>query len=434
MNTKLIKSRHPLFLFLIPFTAIAINLCIDGRAESARIHGSKNVAVNTSPSSDHQLDEKSAAALVSKVDQLVSKDFYNADQIAKDWKPALDAERDSLLRAKSVFEFSEAMNRALSKMKASHTQFVTKNDEAFFFMRNLFGRFGRGGEHKLEGDYVGLGVGGAHAEKNQVRYILDASPAYVAGFKRGDRIVSVDGQPYAGYDAWYGKSGKELAVTVRRNNAEVKLTVKPVRKDFLDAYIEASEKSAKILNEGKHKLGYYHFWSGGEGSTDTFSEAVGTSLLQADALILDLRDGYGGASFEDLDVFFRPKSAYPDMKNIARNGSSSMRQYFDKPLVVLINKGSRSGKELMAFGIKRSKRGTLIGDTSAGYVLGGRFRLLDDHCALYVAAVDVLLDGTRIEGKGVEPDIVVSDNLGEKDEVLAAAIKNLKDQLDGTSK
>lgn len=409
----------------------SFNIFVDTRGETAPVSERNGNPIKTG---DHALNEKTAATLLSKIDELVSKDFYNADQIAKDWKPALNAERDSLLRSKSVFEFSTGINRALSKMKASHTQFVTKNDEAFFFMRNLFGRFGRGGGRKLEGDYVGLGVGGAHAENNQVRYILDASPASVAGFKRGDRIISVDGQPYAGYDAWFGKSGKDVAVTVRRNNMDVKLMVKPARKDFLDAYIEASEKSAKLMNEGKYKLGYYHFWSGGEGSTDAFSEAIGTSLLHADGLILDLRDGYGGASFEDLDVFFRPRSAYPDMKNIARNGSNSIRQYFDKPLVVLINKGSRSGKELMAFGIKRSKRGTLIGDTTAGYVLGGRFRLLDDHCALYVAAVDVLLDGNRLEGKGVEPDIVVSDNLGEKDEVLAAAIKNLKDQLDGTSK
>ena len=380
---------------------------------------------------DAALTDKSAAALISKIDDLVSKDFYNAEQVSKDWKPAIEAERKDLTNSKSVFEFSRAINRALSKMHASHTQFVTKNDEAFYFMRNLFGRFGPGRGKKLEGDYVGLGVGGAHAEKNQVRYILDGGPAMSAGFKRGDIILTVDGQPYTGYDVWYGKAGKDIPVTVRRNGSDLKLTVKPVKKDFLDAYIEASEKSAKIINEGKHKIGYYHFWSGGEGSTDAFSEAIGTSLLQADALILDLRDGYGGASFDDLNFFFRPKSAYPDMKSVTRKGSNTMRQYFDKPLVVLINKGSRSGKELMAFGIKRSKRGTLIGDTTAGYVLGGRFRLLDDHCALYVAAVDVLLDGERLEGKGVDPDIVVSDNLGEKDEVLAAAIKNLKEQLAG---
>lgn len=432
MKSVTTKIQLGLSLLLLLSTVASTNLFLEAGAEAAPM-AERNAAKNTA-TGDHLLNEKSAAALADKIDQLVSKDFYNADQVPKDWKPAFKAEHDNLLKSKSVFDFSQSMNRALAKMKASHTQFVTKNDESFYFMRNLFGRMGRDRGRKLEGDYVGLGVGGAHAEKNQVRYVLDGSPAIAAGFKRGDRIISVDGEPYTGYDMWYGKSGKDVAVTVRRNNSDVKLTVKPVKKDFLDAYVEASEKSARLINEGKHKIGYYHFWSGGEGSTDTFSEAVGTSLLQADALILDLRDGYGGASFDDLDFFFRPKSAYPEMKSVTRRGSSTMRQYFDKPLVVLINKGSRSGKELMAFGIKRSKRGTLIGDTTAGYVLGGRFRLLDDHCALYVAAVDVLLDGERLEGKGVDPDIVVSDNLGEKDEVLIAAIKNLKDQLDGTAK
>lgn len=398
-------------------------------AEAAPVE--KSPAVTKPPAAvDYSLDEKSASSLVAKVDDLVSKNFFNVDQVTKDWKPALSAEREALVNSKTIFEFSSAMNQALAKLKASHTQFVTRNDEAFYFMRSLFGRFARHGK-KMEGDFVGLGVGGAHAEKNQVRYVLDASPAMAAGFKRGDKIISIDGQPYTGYDLWYGKTGKEVSVVVKRKDAELKLTVKPEKKDFLDSYVEASEKSAKIMNEGKYKIGYYHFWSGGEGSTDAFSEAVGSSLLQADALILDLRDGYGGASFDDLNLFFRPKSAFPDMKNVSRSGSSTMRQYFDKPLVLLTNKGVRSGKELMAFGIKRSKRGTLIGDTTAGYVLGGRFVPLDANCALYVAAVDVFLDGERLEGKGVEPDIVVSDNLGEKDEVLTAAINNLKDQLDG---
>jgi carboxyl-terminal processing protease len=44
---------------------------------------------------------------------------------------------------------------------------------------------------------------------------------------------------------------------------------------------------------------------------------------------------------------------------------------WEKPIVLLINDGVRSGKEIFAYAMKKSKRATLVGSTTAGEVAAG---------------------------------------------------------------
>ena len=156
-------------------------------------------------------------------------------------------------------------------------------------------------------------------------------------------------------------------------------------------------------------------------------------LQNADGLILDMRDGYGGNSLDDLDRFFRQAENYPDFEAITRKGKKqSIRYVFEKPVVVLINKGSRSGKEILAYTLKKTKRAKLIGDTTGGAVLGGSFHYIDNNCALYLPIIDVKIDGIRIEGVGVEPDIRL-ENKGQNqegyDKQLSEAKRILLDEI-----
>jgi carboxyl-terminal processing protease len=131
-------------------------------------------------------------------------------------------------------------------------------------------------------------------------------------------------------------------------------------------------------------------------------------LRDSKGLIFDMRDGYGGAFFDDLDYFFRPPKAYPTMTVYDRSGKRHSRYlFYDKPVVALINGGSRSGKELLSFALKQSGRAKLVGETTAGMVLGGRLFDINDRCALYLAVQGVEIDGQVLEGKGVRPDVEV---------------------------
>jgi carboxyl-terminal processing protease len=66
-----------------------------------------------------------------------------------------------------------------------------------------------------------------------------------------------------------------------------------------------------------------------------------------------------------------------------------------------------------------------VGVRSAGAVLAGQASILPDGSLLLVAVKDVLIDGVRIEGRGVAPDIEVPLRLpyaAAQDPQMAAAL------------
>ncbi len=406
------------------FLGIALQLPVFSQVPSSKADAP---GAETAKKSKFELSSNEAAELSAKIDEQVCKDFFDAGKANSIWKPKFEAMKQTLCAQNNLLDYSAKINELLQQLNASHTQFLTENDEPFFFMRCLFGAFKKdeSNPHKNDADFVGLGVGGVHAARDQVRYVLDGSPADIAKFKRGDKIVSVNGQSYSGYDVWSQTSGKDCDVIVERQGKKLDLKVRPVKQDFLKGYVSATEKSAKIIPFNNRKIAYLHFWSGGEGSRDELESAICGSLKDSDALILDLRDGYGGASLQDIDIFFRPHSAFPDMTIKTRTGGACERSFYDKPLAVLINGGTRSGKELMAFGLKRSRRARLFGESTAGYVLAGRFSPLNNRTCLYLAISDISLEGERLEGKGVAPDVLVADKLGADDLVLKSALNYL---------
>jgi carboxyl-terminal processing protease len=103
--------------------------------------------------------------------------------------------------------------------------------------------------------------------------------------------------------------------------------------------------------------------------------------------------------------------------------------------VLLINNGSRSGKELLSFTFKQWGLGPLVGMRTAGAMVAGRiFANENDASLLYLATEDVVMgDGTRLEGNGVAPDINVPFNIPfaqgrdpQKDRAISEAAALLK--------
>ena len=102
-----------------------------------------------------------------------------------------------------------------------------------------------------------------------------------------------------------------------------------------------------------------------------------------------------------------------------------------KPVVALIDEGTRSGMEIFAHALKNAGI-KLIGTRSAGAVLAGRGFLLEDDSLLVLAIRDVLVDGQKLEGAGVTPDIEVARDIrysGGADPVLDRGLKELAESL-----
>jgi C-terminal processing protease CtpA/Prc len=164
------------------------------------------------------------------------------------------------------------------------------------------------------------------------------------------------------------------------------------------------------------------------------------SARKHDTLILDLRDNSGGG--EDsliamISNFFDHEITVG--QEIERRKSSDFRipsrgeHVFKDKLFVLVNSASGSAAELFARTIQLQKRGTVIGDFTAGAV--GRGRLFPLHvgtssivsyAVLVTEARLRLPDGGDLEGTGVKPDILIRptppDLAAGRDPVLAAAV------------
>ena len=151
-----------------------------------------------------------------------------------------------------------------------------------------------------------------------------------------------------------------------------------------------------------------HIWSYARYQYQELLERLLTSgeLKDADALVWDLRDGWGGADPGYLDIF-NPRS--PTMTLTERSGEhETVNGRWRKPVVLLINGGTRSGKEVLAYGFRKYGYGKVVGTRSAGAVLAGRAFLMSNGSLLLLAVADVSVDGERLEGRGVAPDITVA--------------------------
>ncbi|HEY7215059.1 MAG TPA: S41 family peptidase, partial [Thermoanaerobaculia bacterium] len=188
----------------------------------------------------------------------------------------------------------------------------------------------------------------------------------------------------------------------------------------------------RVIERSGRRMGYVPVWScAGVEVEQTLSEAFAEKLAEAEALILDLRGGWGGCDSRLVGLF---DPAVPDLTRIDRQGKSTVfASAWRKPLVVLIDGGSRSGKEVVARALQRHRRATLVGETTGKAVLAGQPLLLADGSLLYLAVHDIRVDGERLEGVGVTPDVAVPAELPyaagrdpQLERALDAAVERLK--------
>jgi carboxyl-terminal processing protease len=75
-------------------------------------------------------------------------------------------------------------------------------------------------------------------------------------------------------------------------------------------------------------------------------------------------------------------------------------------VVAIIDGGSRSGTEILAYSLKKAGV-PLVGAPTAGDVLAATGFLLPDNSLLELAVEDVNVDGQRLEKNPVQPDVSV---------------------------
>jgi carboxyl-terminal processing protease len=351
-------------------------------------------------------------AVFDEVWQTVQEHFYDPTLRGLDWQAMREQYRPLAAAAPSAEARSAVINRLLSELGASHTRHYTPSEPAYYQLLDIFSGALRRELPRLfpngEVTYVGIGVlTHQMGDHTFVSGVLAGLPAAKAGVQVGDELVAADGAPYHPINSFAAKAGQEVRLQVRRtpDGAVQEIRVVPERLRPNEAFLKAMEESARLIDTDGARIGYIHIWSyAGTAYQRLLERQLSTGTLKdADALILDLRDGWGGAQPHYLDLF---NARSPTMVSVDRHSHRSIVNFkWRKPVLMLVNGGTRSGKEILAYGFKTYGLGEIVGTRTAGAVLAGRAFLLRDGSLLLLAVLDVLVDGQRLEGIGVTPTV-----------------------------
>lgn len=346
-------------------------------------------------------------------------------------------------RASDIYELTPVFNDFLQKLGVSHTRFFDNHSIDFYMFRSMF----------LTRDISTPEVNHIGAQYSiidsqyVIREVLDGYPSALAGLRRGDILLKANGKPFHPYRS-FNPAGKNINLMVLRNEKQISLKIDAVTENPNLSFYNAMIESAHTYEIGKQKVGYVHLWSGTHKNIQNkFKEIIETEFHDMDGIILDLRGGFGGAWYEYLDPFFPDRNDFFEYTWIDRDGEEKLNKpqskvneiHFSGPMVVLINEGVRSGKEALAYQFKKTNRAILIGTNTKGAFTAGRGIFNDEKLPyfLYLATGELLLDGTRVEGFGISPDIYVPYSLQESalsDPQLNAAILEITKRINNNVK
>ncbi|GAB4376032.1 MAG: S41 family peptidase [Elainellaceae cyanobacterium] len=389
--------------------------------------------------------ESTQSALFQEVWQTVNENFFDPTFNGVDWQALRDTYQPLVAQADSQESAAAIINQMLAELNTSHTRLYTPNEPAYYQVLGIFVPRSSDFREELQPffpdgkiEYTDIGI--LTQEQNGQIFIsgvLEGSPAAAAGIQVGDRILTVDDRPFHPIQSFADKAGQEVTIQIQRSSdphSQQSLTVTPKRFDALTMFLDAQDASIKTIDQGGKTVGYIHIWSyAGEQYQELLEEELLYGRLKAaDSLVLDLRDGWGGTPISVLNIY---TGRGPNVTSILRDGTRyTSASHWAKPVVMLVNQGSRSAKEILAYGFQQYNIGPVVGTTTAGAVVAGRPFLMSDGSVLYVAVADVYVDGeTRLEGVGVTPDVVVPFTLEyaqgadpQKERAIAAAVEAIE--------
>ena len=243
-------------------------------------------------------------------------------------------------------------------------------------------------QESQKGKYYGVGMT-IGPRNNHVVVIapLAGTPAAKAGVRPGDIIIAVDGQPTDNMTTddvvqkVRGPKNSTVHITVLREGSdrplEFALTRDEIRTYSVDVHF--------MLRPG---IGYMHISSFDE-TTDRETEDALSQFGPLEGLILDLRQDPGGLLGAAVGVAgqFLPKGQVV----VSQHGRSSPEQVYrashgndgkDYPIVILVDRGTASGAEIVAGALQDHDRGLVAGENTFGKGLVQTVFQLSDNTGL----------------------------------------------------
>ena len=336
--------------------------------------------------------------LFENVVAVLQKRYYD-ERFRKEELPKLVTQyTDKASRAKKPGEQRELVQDLLSHIPASHLGLLSKQTFRYVW-------------DDLQGlAYPTFGFQlTAIKGKFYAVMLLEGGPALRAGLLSWDRIVTIDGLAveqsprldWRSDDAYLGDDrDPPMHHLIASQGDVIRLKVERQPKKFIEIKVPAAtysafaaaRASAQIFKKSGRTIGYLHFWFVHmTGVPELLKEKLEGEFGACDAVVIDLRGrGGNGAVVARLVDIVRADRA-------AKN----------RPFVALMDRQSRSAKDVLAYEFKQKGLARLVGERSAGAVIPATFADVGHEMILMFPSFKLPRYTDLLEFKPVEPDVFV---------------------------
>jgi carboxyl-terminal processing protease len=268
-----------------------------------------------------------------------------------------------------------------------------------------------------EGAFGGIGIEVEHRNDQLIVLApIEGSPAYRAGIRSGDWIVTVNGRDPSSepldklVKRLRGSPGSHVKLTVRRKSVNEPLTF-----DLVREIVRVPSVASKLL---MGRTGYVRLRQFQERTHDELLDAAAKLRARAGGelagIILDLRSDPGGLvdqaadvadEFLDEGVIYTARHRGQVVDEVkARGGGAFLRE----PCVVLVNQWTASASELVTGALQDHRRATVVGEPTFGKGSVQAILPLPGGAGMRLTVSRYYTpSGHAIQADGIHPDVAV---------------------------
>lgn len=364
------------------------------------------------------------AELYDDVWKIVNKKYYDPTNNSQDWNKWRYRYENKLKTKEDAYV---AIGTMLASLNDPYTRFLDPKE----FSEET---------QSIKGSLKGIGTQiGLRDGELVIIAPLEDSPAERAGLLADDRILEINGESTKGInidvaaDKIRGEKGTTVTLLIQRKGVPNKLY--SVVRDEIEVKSVSCKppfETTKIPND----IQYIRLSSFISKNAAGEIESILNSSSGMKGFIIDLRSNPGGLLTNAIYISDMLLKGGVIVSTVDRDSYKTttrarFEQVTDKPIVVLINKGSASASEILSGALKDNHRATIVGEQSFGKGLVQEINKLPDEAGMNITIQRYLTpSGNDIHKKGITPDVMVEltqkDADAKKDVQLEKAIEILE--------
>ncbi len=364
------------------------------------------------------------AELYDDVWKIVNKKYYDPTNNSQDWNKWRYRYDKKLKTKEDAYVAIETM---LTSLNDPYTRFLDPKE----FSEET---------QSIKGSLKGIGTQiGLRDGELVIIAPLEDSPAEKAGLLADDRILEINGESTKGIsidaaaDKIRGEKGTTVTLLIQRKGVPNK--VYSVVRDEIEVKSVSCKppfETTKIPND----IQYIRLSSFISKNAAGEIESILNNSSGMKGFIIDLRSNPGGLLTNAIYISDMLLKGGVIVSTVDRDSYKTTtraryQQVTDKPIVVLINKGSASASEILSGALKDNHRATIVGEQSFGKGLVQEINKLPDEAGMNITIQRYLTpSGSDINKKGITPDVTVEltkENVeAKKDVQLEKAIEILE--------